>query len=44
MISNDKNKDNNESIKNLSKKIIKKYCMQEFKRKPEVQTHIVRIW
>ena len=38
--SDEKNMD--EKIKNLSKKIIKKYCMQEFKRKPEVQTHIIR--
>ena len=43
LIDKELDKENNETIKTLSKKIIKKYCLQEYKRKPEVQTHIVRI-
>ena len=41
-MNNKENQNNNEVIKDLSKKIIKKYCMQEYKKKPEVQTHIIR--
>tara|TARA_Y100000590_G_scaffold407105_1_gene497028 strand:+ start:404 stop:2086 length:1683 start_codon:yes stop_codon:yes gene_type:complete len=43
IINNKKNKENNDVIISLSKKVVRKYCMREFKRKPEVQTHIVRI-
>jgi len=43
IINDKKNKENNDAIKNLSKKVIRKYCMKKFKRRPEVQTHIVRI-
>jgi len=34
--------ENDDSIKHLCKKVIKKYCMNQYKRKPEVQTHIIR--
>ena len=43
IINNKKNKENNDVIISLSKKVVRKYCMREFKRKPEVQTHIIRI-
>ncbi len=36
------NPENDDNIKNLCKKVVKKYCMNQYKRKPEVQTHIIR--
>ena len=34
-------KNDKDALKNLSKKIVRKYCKKEFMRKPEVQTHII---
>ena len=43
IVFNDENKHNDEFIRDLSKKIIRIYCKNKYKKKPEVQTHIIHI-